>query len=198
MTIETLYHPMPITIIGRDGRPKGWLDKSHDYFVAFDLAGDEYGWLKCDHPTFVYQYKIDPHDIANGRQAIAQAKARYPDLTCWGMNKWGTEFARNREEFQPSRTATAISYLSQCNRTNQPTMDSYALKHQAEHWGKVSGMCPYVSNGELICAAYYLGFRLTQIGSGPDVRINIKKKDVEMLDDWYRFKLRESSGCKVF
>jgi hypothetical protein len=68
--------------------------------------------------------------------------------------------AVDRNNFNPEEVATAIAFLRRCRltRSRAARLSSYGLKHYAERWGKAAGMAPYVTNGELIAAALYLGF----------------------------------------
>jgi hypothetical protein len=198
MSIEVLYPSFLIIIIGRDGSSRGMLHQIKDYFVAYDSDGSEYGRAKrlssCE---YVYESYVDPGDMAEAKAAIKMAKEKMPDLTAWGTDRWGTNFARNREEFEPIQVATAIAFLNPIYKTQQPTMSSYGLKHFCETWGEASGLCPYVSNGALIAAAVWLGIKIKRLG-GPNVGVAVRKRDVWMMDDWAREKIRESESHRVF
>jgi hypothetical protein len=95
-------------------------------------------------------------------EAIEMAKAAYPKLCTDGMGEGMTAetFERSRNDFEPANVATAIAYLRQRRTVKHPRVSSYHLKHLAERWGRENGMQPYITNGELIVAAIYLGIKI--------------------------------------
>jgi hypothetical protein len=51
---------------------------------------------------------------------------------------------------------------------------SYTWKHRAEHWGRVLGFSPYVSNGAFIVAADWVGIPSRRIPNSPNVLYALK------------------------
>jgi hypothetical protein len=66
--------------------------------------------------------------------------------------------------------------------TKTPKLSSYGLKHAAERWGECHGMEPYVSNGEFIVAAVYLGFKIKLYRGSLNVKVAVSVEDVQRLD----------------
>jgi hypothetical protein len=112
-------------------------------------------------------------------RAIEAAKAAMPELTTWGVG-----IKDDRREFSGPGVATAIAFLRQCTKTNDPRFSSYGLKHAAERWGKQHGLESYVTNGELIAAAIYLGFKIEKAmdRQNPNVTVAVTVDDVQRLD----------------
>jgi hypothetical protein len=120
-------------------------------------------------------------------QAIEAAKAQVPELTSHGKgvptdrtSGWvyeGALFDKERNSFSPRNVATAIAYLREyCRpaRTRKGGTSSYGLKHDAERWGQRNGLQPYVTNGELIVAAVYLGFKIETMRNCPNAWISCR------------------------
>jgi hypothetical protein len=84
----------------------------------------------------------------------------------WPIVYAGAAFERQRNAFDANEVATAIAFLRRFKptKTVRSGVRSYALKHSAEIWGRRNGMAGYVSQGELIAAALYLGFKIKAIG----------------------------------
>lgn len=130
--------------------------------------------------------------LAEARAAIEVAKAALPHLTTEGMGAvearpWrpvysGAAFDRDRGTFVPENVATAIAFLRRCVAIKTPTLGSYGLKHAAERWGATHGMAPYLTNGELIAAASYLGFTIKEEPRSLNVLIGVGVKQVQELD----------------
>lgn len=134
---------------------------------------------------------IYPTAIAEAKIAIAAAKNECPYLTTEGIGAYqpfghlifsGPEFERNRNNFRPEEVATAIAFLKRCRLTKAARRDSYGLKHKAERWGKANGMTPYVSNGELIAAAIYLGFPVAIDTSDVNALVGVDKRSLRKLE----------------
>lgn len=87
--------------------------------------------------------------------------------------------------------ATAAAFLQLLTPTRTATFrspSSYGLKHDAERWGRVNGMEPYVSNGALIAAAVALGLPVRHFGRGSfNVTVGVSVRDLrrvrEAMDD---------------
>jgi hypothetical protein len=71
--------------------------------------------------------------------------------------------------------ATAIAFLRLC-KPGPPKLSSYAVKHAAEKWGAKNGMWNYVTNGELIAAAFYLGIAVDESGNDINAGIGISRR----------------------
>ena len=80
-------------------------------------------------------------------------------------------FDAGRCTFNPERVATAIAFLRSETATLRRPENSGWLKHLAERWGRDNGLSSYVSNGELIVAAIYLGFSIREIPETPNAMI---------------------------
>jgi hypothetical protein len=129
---------------------------------------------------------------AEARAAIEFAKAALPRLTIQGIGTivpglWrqvfgGPEFDRDRATFSTENVATAIAFLRRCIPIKVPTQCSYALKHAAERWGAAHGMSHYITNGEFIAAAAYLGFPIAEEPRSLNVLIGVGVKQVQELD----------------
>jgi hypothetical protein len=118
--------------------------------------------------------------------AIVAAKAIMPQLTIVGRGiyeeNWrvvfsGEKFEKARDELDPTNVAAAIRFLRQCRPTKRARLSSYRLKHSVEHWDH-----DYVSNGELIAAALYLGFKTKSIPGEVNVLIAVNADDADRLD----------------
>lgn len=106
-----------------------------------------------------YTVMSNEAQLAEAREAVAVAVARYPFLTADGVNN--PEPLRHKLDYDLAfmQVATAIAFLRRCTPTVRTKLSSYGLKHDAERWGATQpGLSPYVSNGALIAAAVYLGF----------------------------------------
>jgi hypothetical protein len=124
-----------------------------------------------------------PEDWAadEAEKAIKEAKMTHLELCCWGMKNnehTHNEFVEARSAFEPKNVATSIAYLRKCCQpVKKPEQSSYFLKHQAERWDRIHNMQPYVTNGELIAAAVYLGLKIKPLANNPNVNIAVKLND---------------------
>ena len=129
-------------------------------------------------------------DTEEAHHAIEVAKTMCAELTPEGIGAYepgmklvfhGETFERCRNEFNPEQVATAIAFLRLCIPTKVPTKGSYGLKHEAECWGRRNGRCRYVANGELIAAAIYLGFCISDKACGPNVDVGVHRRSLRKL-----------------
>lgn len=108
------------------------------------------------------------YTVAQIREYIAAAVAEFPDLTPFGFFGGGSDW-------DPKEVATAIEFLKLCGRSKRATRSSYALKHDAERWGRATGGAPYITNGALIVAAHTLGFVIRRYaGQNPRIGISLR------------------------
>jgi len=110
---------------------------------------------------------------------IVQVVRREPQLTSFGFDDRKESFERNRRDLLNAwyKCTLACDWLSGLERTKTVNRDrtSYSLKHTCERaLGKVAN--GYISNGELICAAIYMGFKYEKVGH--NAFLNISKKSV--------------------
>lgn len=101
--------------------------------------------------------------------AIAHARAKHPRLCRYGIVP---DAQPCDEEFSVDGVITALAYLRQFPKHPTPRWSSYFLKHRAERWGCRRDLDCYVSNGEAIVAASFLGLPI-RYGSGPNVAVGI-------------------------
>lgn len=125
---------------------------------------------------------INSHsDIEVIKQAALKALDENPDLSIHGWHGDPTRSENDPARYvadekwaymqrpRPSdiasidyeRVRTAMRYIeTNCKhrKTFNSRRGSYGLKHDAERWGRESGMSPYVANGEFILAAILTGF----------------------------------------
>lgn len=101
---------------------------------------------------------LSPEQLAEAREAVAIASARYPTLTADGVTSGEPLLRTLNYDEAYIQVATAIAYLRCCKPAKRATLNSYWLKHLAEDWGKAQGLSGYVANGALIAAAVYLQF----------------------------------------
>lgn len=105
-------------------------------------------------------------------KAVGIIMREWPDLTCWGFSHPNADgFAKARAELQSdgiSYFIRAVEWLRHIPRRKTVNLGSYWLKHQAEWWAE-----GYISNGVLIAAAIYLGFRVECISGTPNALINV-------------------------
>ena len=99
--------------------------------------------------------------IDEAQQAIAAALQVYPKLTACGFS------ARPCAPLEPERVAVAIEFLRSCTHSAKRACSSYELKHQIEVCGG------YVANGEAICAAVWLGYKMEPIAGTQNCTINV-------------------------
>jgi hypothetical protein len=122
-------------------------------------------------------------DTSRAADAIRRALDRVPGITREGLPvvdrmSEPTPFLREPGDDALREIETAIRYFehmtSSLKRTR--TFSSYTLKHRAEEWGERRRMEPYVSNGALIVATWFMGFRIVQAtgnGGRPSLNANI-------------------------
>lgn len=127
--------------------------------VIYSKQGDD--WVvsypdeMADHPV-----KHEYEDI------VADVQANYPTLTQFGFGGEG--------EIRPHAVQLCVMWLLQHDaldrrKTINTKVSSYSWKHVVErHCGE------YISNGEFICAALYLKYKMK--ASGPNAWFNIKDR----------------------
>lgn len=84
---------------------------------------------------------------------------------------------------EAAQVATAVAFLRLLTPTHAATWQSpgsYGLKHDAEQWGRVNGLEPYVSNGALIAAAVELGYPIWY-RRGSNAAIGVSKRDLRHI-----------------
>lgn len=107
---------------------------------------------------------------------IADSPPSFPNLTANGFDN------HRAEKLNPQQVETAKAFLLACGRSNKPTVGSYALKHEAEKWGRTARGCPYISNGAMIAAALTLGFPIKRYDSeNPNAGIGVSWRGVEKV-----------------
>jgi hypothetical protein len=143
--------------------------------------------------------QIDKACRPEAPHAIAAARLRFPLV-----NRSGVSMPSTMRDFdwdwRASNVQVAIDQMRKIQKTVQPTLRSYTLKCAIEH---AAG--EYISNGDCIVAAIYLGFRVCQPHDfarhdNPNVYIGVSMKDIARLkheaearrvlenelDDWER------------
>jgi hypothetical protein len=136
--------------------------------------------------------------------ALKRALADYPTLCAQGFGISNLAPGLPREErerrLRESRihlaasveeVATAMAFLSRCDRTRTARVGSYSLKHHAENWGELNGYASYVSNGALLVAAIDLELRIAPDSRSlsaawlgmvtPNADIGVSRSSVERL-----------------
>lgn len=136
-------------------------------------AGGTASGADCDPQHDCSQFKPDASTV---QAAIDAVRAASPNLTPEGFGGRGSNSQLGLAEVQ-----TAIAFLQQCQRNKIPNLNSYALKHAAERWGRRNGMAAYVSNGELIAAGIFVGFEISE-PQGLNVFIGVNRRSVQELD----------------
>ena len=82
--------------------------------------------------------------------------------------------------FNPAEVATALLYLIcgpvQVLRSvpRKYAGTSYGWKHQAENWGELVGLSPYISNGAFIVAADWLWVPSRRYPNSPNIAYGLK------------------------
>ena len=79
----------------------------------------------------------------------------------------------------------AVSFLSKCRRSHVETMSTSVLQAIILRWAKVEGLFFHISPEEIERAARRSGFSLHLGRSERDVRIGIKREDVNELRSWH-------------
>ena len=106
--------------------------------------------------------------MANEFEAkVAEVKTKYPDLTQFGFGGEG--------EVRMDAVNLCAEWLLKHDgldrrKTINTASSSYGLKHVVE---RVMGQ--YVTNGEFICAALVLGYKIRKIKDNPNAYFNIRK-----------------------
>jgi hypothetical protein len=118
-----------------------------------------------------------PDVVRQSQYAIAEACQRFPSLCPNGLSGGMTHWI-------PQQIAVAIAALKKCQKTKQPTIGSYSLKHIVER-----AVGTYIANGDLIVAALHLGFTVTPYRDSPNVGIGVKCSDLRRLQNAARSKL---------
>ena len=77
------------------------------------------------------------------------------------------------QEIHTDQVETAMAFFALLRPTKRPTTGSGTLKHHAEDWGSINGLCPYVSRGATIVAAIALGYPVRAYRYGGDVAIGV-------------------------
>lgn len=98
---------------------------------------------------------------------IKEVQAKHPTLTQFGFGGTG--------EIRLDAVNLCTEWLLKHDgldrrKTINPNSCSYTLKHVVE---RVMGQ--YVANGEFICAALVLGYKMTKPKNSPNVYFNIRK-----------------------
>lgn len=97
---------------------------------------------------------------------IAEVKAKYPDLTQFGFGGEG--------EIRMDAVNLCAEWLLKHDgldrrKTVNTASSSYGLKHVVE---RVTGQ--YIANGEFICAALALGYKIKRLKDNPNACFNIR------------------------
>ncbi len=112
-------------------------------------------------------YSIPLKWLEAASEAIEFAAEKWPLLS---RNGWVASAFDKSEPPKPldvASVATAMAFL-RCSGVRIlkgfSGRGSYGWKHSAEAWGERIGFAPYVANGDLICAALFLGIPTRQEG----------------------------------
>ena len=100
-------------------------------------------------------------ELTEAHNAISAALQVFPHLTACGIA------ARPCAPLDPARVAVAIEFLKSCTHSAKRACSSYELKHMIEVCGG------YVANGEAICAAVWLGYRMQPIPGTPNCSVHV-------------------------
>jgi hypothetical protein len=109
---------------------------------------------------------------------ILQVTSKYPTLDAFGFNN-PMRVASPKEGMRPEAVQACAEWLLSFDgmdrrKTINRSRTSYTWKHMAE---RDKGM--YVTNGEFICAALYLGYKMCKQRGGPNAYFNIKNPPEE-------------------
>lgn len=111
-------------------------------------------------------------------EGFSQVLKENPDLTIQGMEtpRWRLQMRKAEKSGPPSFEGVqlCVEWLLRHDAFNRrktinPKRTSYGWKHVVE---RSAGK--YVSNGEFICAALYLKYKIKRDGVGPNVYLNIR------------------------
>jgi hypothetical protein len=114
----------------------------------------------------------------NGEAALTLARQRFPELSGDGIRTYP---GGAPQPVHADQTETAMAFLKLLRPTTRPTIDTGTLKHDAENWGSVSGLCAYVSRGALISAALMLGLKVCPHRCGGDAQIGVSIQDLKQI-----------------
>lgn len=119
--------------------------------------------------------------------SIRRILTAHPDLcsngfrfTQWGKSVPDTdkEFDKMRDDllkdFRIAEIKTAVEFIRHFPIEHQEPVDSYALKHRIERWGRTVDMAGYVCNGSAIVAAILCGYKLHK-RNGPNCQFRRAK-----------------------
>lgn len=114
---------------------------------------------------------------------------RFPQLCAYGL--------RHPAKGKPpmpirfDQVEAAIAFLGCFRPTKRGTISSYQLKHDAERWAHRVGLCSYISNGALLCAALCRGLVVDEyldcFPTSPNGKVGINRQD-------YNKFMREQGG----
>jgi hypothetical protein len=91
---------------------------------------------------------------STAEQALVTARKIFPDLSGDGVR---LPPGAVPQQIHTDQVETAMAFLGLLKPTRRPTTGSGTLKHHAEDWGSINGLCLYVSRGALTVAAIALG-----------------------------------------
>jgi len=112
-------------------------------------------------------------EVAELKKIISEVQAKHPQLTQFGFGGKG--------EIRPEGVDLCIQWIFHHDgldrrKTINTKIGSYGLKHAVERYyskdNKNEYDYTYIANGEFICAALYLGYKMKK--SGPNAYFNLK------------------------
>jgi hypothetical protein len=117
-------------------------------------------------------------EVAELKKIISEVQAKHPQLTQFGFGGKG--------EIRPEGVGLCIQWIFHHDgldrrKTINTKIGSYGLKHAVERYynrpyfnkQNLDGYNhTYIANGEFICAALYLGYKMKR--SGPNAYFNLK------------------------
>lgn len=123
---------------------------------------DEEGEWHVSYPDEMADYPMK-HEYED---VVANVQANYPTLTQFGFGGSG--------DIRPEAVEHCVKWLLQHDsfdrrKTINTKVSSYTWKHVVERHCK-----EYIANGEFICAALYLGYKMKS--NGPNAWFNIKDR----------------------
>jgi hypothetical protein len=107
------------------------------------------------------------------------AREMFPDLSGDGVRLPPGAVS---QAIRADQIETAMAFLKLLRPTKRTTIDSGTLKHHAEDWGSINGLCPYVSRGALVVAAIALGYPVRAYRYGADVAIGVSIGDLKEIN----------------
>jgi hypothetical protein len=122
---------------------------------------------------------IAPQAVISPERALMIALEQFPKLSGDGIRLFP---GSKPQQIHAAQVQTAMAFLKLLRPTKHPTIDSGTLKHHAESWGSVTGLCAYVSRGALTAAAIGLGYPVRAYRYGPHVAIGVSLKDLKGLN----------------